>query len=254
MARSSGTASAFGAVANDFGEGVSLAYDAATGGYTVRDASAASATFLPASKSALYSDTKVTTFIQASGNVEDQLTLFNPGANNPTLKLSYVSYGAWQRSTDNGSTVNFAQQFFVYGIREGVNQPSTGSASYTTTVDGIWSNPEGIYILAGSSSFTADFSAMTVATTLNLAGTNVTNKTAPPKSLGLFNGAGTIAALGGGFEGTLTHIGTDANGNPFSGTFAGAFFGPQGQEVGYTFSLSDAAGGTVAGAVVGKAN
>jgi hypothetical protein len=121
-------------------------------------------------------------------------------------------------------------------------------------VDGIWSNPEGIYILAGTSSFTADFSAMTVATTLDLAGTNVTAAGGGAKSLGLFNGTGTIAALGGGFNGTLAHVGTDANGNAFTGSFAGAFFGPQGQEVGYTFSLANPAGGTAAGAVVGKAN
>jgi hypothetical protein len=254
--RADGTASNLGSLANGFGEGVSLAYDAATGGYTVRDASGASATFLPASRSPQYSDDKVTTYIRSSGSVEDQLTLFNPGNNNPTLKLSYVSYGAWQHSTDNGGTIDFAQQFFVYGIRQGANQPSTGSASYTIAVDGIWNNPDGIYLLSGSSSdtFTANFTNMTVATKLQLAGTNVTAPGGGTKSLGLFNGSGTIAALGGGFSGALTHSGTDTNGNVFTGTFAGAFFGPQGQEVGYTFRLTSPNGGTAAGAVVGKAN
>jgi hypothetical protein len=256
VVRANGTASNFGAVANGFGEGVSLAYDAATGGYTVKDASGASATFLPSSISPTLSDTKVTTFVQASGNSEDQLVLFNPGAMNPLMPLSYVSYGAWQHSTDNGATVDFSQQFFVYGIRQAANQPSTGSASYTTVVDGIWSNPDGLYTLAGDSTFTANFTDMTVATTLNLDGTNVSASGGGTKSLGRFAGTGTIAALGGGFSGTLMHQGTDANGNVLNGSFAGAFFGPQGQEVGYTFSLRDAtgSGGTAAGAVVGKAN
>ncbi|GAO39867.1 hypothetical protein SCH01S_39_01520 [Sphingomonas changbaiensis NBRC 104936] len=234
---------------------MSLAYDAATGGYTVTDAGGASAAFLPSMRTAA-SDQHVTVYSKQSGNVADDLVLFNPGAANTAMPLSYVSYGAWQRSTDNGATVDFAQQFFVYGIRQGANQPSTGSASYATAVDGIWSNPDGIYRLAGSSSFTANFTNMTVATTLDLQGTNTSSSISDVKSLGHFNGTGTIAALGGGFSGTLTHQGTDGNGNTLNGTFAGAFFGPQGQEVGYTFSLRDAtgSGGTAAGAVVGKAN
>jgi hypothetical protein len=92
---------------------------------------------------------------------------------------------------------------------------------------------------------------MTVATTLDLAGTNMVNGS--EKSLGLFNGTGTIVALGGEFGGTLAHQGTDVDGNVYSGSFAGAFFGPQGQEVGYSFSLTGP-GGAAAGAVVGKSN
>jgi hypothetical protein len=230
---------------------VSLAWDATTGAYTVT-ANGASASFLPSTKSPTYSNDKVTTFTKAAGNVTDQLVLFNPGASNTLMALSYVSYGAWTRGTDNGASIDLTQQYFVYGIRQAANQPSTGSASYSTIVDGIWNNAEGVYALAGTSTFTANFSAMTVSTTLQLDGTRVTDFA--PKSLGLFNGSGTIAALGGGFNGALTHSGTDQNGNTFSGSFAGAFFGPQGQEVGYTFSLTSPGGGTVAGAVVGKAN
>ena len=104
--------------------------------------------------------------------------------------------------------------------------------------------------MGGSSDFTADFATMKVATTLDLTGTVV--GTATTKKLGYFEGAGTIAALGGGFDGTFTHRGTDADGNVYSGSFAGAFFGPQGQEMGYSFSLTGN-GGAAAGAVVGKA-
>ncbi|MFD1610364.1 hypothetical protein ACFSCW_00955 [Sphingomonas tabacisoli] len=244
------------ALANGFGSGVSLSYDATTQGYTVRDASGASATFLPATKSSDPNETnaKITTFNQAAGGGQDKLVLFNPGAGNTTLALSYVSYGAWRHSVSNGTTADLSFQYFVYGIRQDANAPSTGSGSYATTVEGIWNNPEGIYVLAGTSSLTADFTAKTVATTLQLDGTSVANGTA--KSLGRFDGTGSIAALGGGFAGNFTHVGTDADGNVFNGSFAGAFFGPQGQEVGYTFSLSDpnGRGGTAAGAVVGKAN
>lgn len=167
------------------------------------------------------------------------------------MALSYVSYGAWQRLTQAPSTVDVAQQYFVYGIRQGANQPSTGSASYSTIVDGLWANASGIYALGGTSSFTANFSAMTVATQLNLTGQNVA--TQANRSLGLFTGSGTIAALGGEFNGTFQHQGVAGDGNVYTGGFAGAFFGPQGQEMGYTFSLTSP-GGAAAGAVVGKGN
>ena len=233
------------------GDGVSLSYDAATGGYTVRDASGATASFTPAQRSPADSNATVTVYANASGNRTDQLALFNPGADNPRMALTHVSYGAWQRVTDNGTTVDFAQQYFVYGIRQPANQPSTGRASYSTVVDGMWADASGVYALGGTSSFTADFAALTVATTLNLVGQPIAG--GGSRSLGRFDGAGTIAALGGGFSGNLTHVGTDAAGNVYSGSFNGAFFGPQGQEVGYSFSLTGP-GGVAAGAVVGRGN
>lgn len=229
---------------------MSLAYDAATGGYTVTDATGAAATFLPANKSSASNPT-VSIYEQGPASQRDQLVLFNPGAANPKMALSYVSYGAWQRLANNGTSANVAQQYFLFGIRQAANAPSTGGGSYTTIVDGFWANPSGIYSLGGSSTFTADFSAMTVATSMDLVGTRA--GTGQTKNLGLFNGTGTIAALGGGFTGSFTHQGTDADGNVYTGGFNGAFFGPQGQEVGYTFSLTGP-GGAAAGAVVGKKN
>jgi len=253
-----GTTAAQTALANGFGAGVTLSYDASTQGYTVHDANGASATFLPATKSSDPAETnaKITTFNQAAGGTQDKLVLFNPGAGNTTLALSYVSYGAWRHSVGNGTTADLSFQYFVYGIRQDANAPSTGSGSYATTVEGIWNNPEGVFVLSGTSTFTADFSAKTVATTLDLAGTNASVMGGTAKALGRFDGAGSIAALGGGFSGTFTQVGAGPDGNVFNGSFAGAFFGPQGQEVGYTFSLTDPSGngGTAAGAVVGKAN
>ncbi|QHL89963.1 hypothetical protein GVO57_02885 [Sphingomonas changnyeongensis] len=241
---------------SDAGSGVSLAYDAATGGYTIRDATGASTSFLPANREANTapgrSDAVATVYAKSSGNRDDELILFNPGSGNTQLALTYVSYGAWQALTDNGATSTLATQYFVFGIRQSPTQPSTGSASYTTKPDGLWVTPNGVYSLSGTSSFTANFSAMTVSTQLNLTGTLATDSSTT-RSLGTFNGTGTIAALGGGFTGSFTQSGTDAGGNTYSGGFTGAFFGPQGQEVGYSFRLTGT-GGTAVGAVVGRGN
>jgi hypothetical protein len=252
-----GSASDFAASASDFGGGVSLSYDAGTGGYTVRDAGGASATFEPKSINKTATDKsngRVTVYQLASEGTSDDLVLYNTGAANPELKLSYVSYGAWQHVSDNGSTLAATQQYFVYGIRQGADQPSTGSASYTTTVDGLWTNPDGVYSLAGTSQFTADFAAKTVATSLNLGASRTrVDGTIDSRPFGRIDGTGTIAALGGGFGGTMAQVGAAGDGHAYSGTFNGAFFGPHGEEMGYTFSLTSP-GGVVAGAVVGKGN
>jgi hypothetical protein len=254
IASPAGTVTNVGGGATGFGGGVTLAYDASTGAYTVRDMNGASTSFAPGTRLANGtggSSAAVSLYEKTSGTRTDQLALFNPGPTNTALALSYVSYGAWQSIVDNGATLDVAQQFFVFGVRQSATQPSTGSASYQTQPDGFWVTPGAAYSLGGTSSFTANFSNMTVATTLNLTGTSITN--GATKSLGAFNGSGTIAALGGAFNGNLTQSGTDADGNVYSGNFAGAFFGPQGQEVGYTFRLTGT-GGQAVGAVVGKAN
>ena len=249
-----GAVSGVSSSSSNFGGGVSLAYDVSNGSYTVR-AGGASMSFAAADRHDFQSNEILSIYEKQVGNRSDQLVLFNPGSGNTQLALTYVSYGAWQTIVNTASSVDFDQQFFVYGIRQAANAPSTGSGSYATRVDGFWTGSAGLYSLSGTSSFTADFGAMTVATNLNLTGTDILDNSAVPatRSLGQFNGTGTIAALGGGFSGSFQHQGTDAGGTTYSGGFNGAFFGPTGSEMGYTFRLTGSNGAAV-GAVVGKAN
>ena len=250
MSKSGGTASAITSSASGFGGGVSLAYNASTGGYTIADG-AVSQAFLPADRSAIDSNAVISVYnVTKSATQSEQLVLFNPGAGNTQLALTYVSYGAWQSISESLTTVGFSQRYFVYGIRQAANQPSTGSASYATQVDGFWTTSSGLYALDGTSTLSANFANLTVSTDLSLTGTNI--QSAASKSLGTFKGTGTIASLGGAFGGTFVHQGTDADGNVYSGAFNGAFFGPTGSEVGYTFRLTGSNGAAV-GAVVGKA-
>jgi len=252
---SDGSVSAPTGSAAGFGDGLSLSFDAGTGAYTVRNAGGVTTTFLPTTETPVNpaEPTPPTrAFTKQNGNVADTLILFRTGAENSTLALTYASYGAWQRLTGNDTSADVSTQYFVYGVRQPADRPSTGSASYTTIVDGTWVNASGVYNLGGTSSFTADFSSLTVATSLNLVGTRANGS--GTLALGQFNGSGTIAAMGGAFSGTLAHQGTADDGAVYSGGFAGAFFGPQGQEVGYTFSLTSPSGGAAGGAVVGKGN
>lgn len=232
-----------------FNGGVTLSYNAANGSYTVSDGTSSLA--FAASTRLGSSNDSVTVYETRTGTRTDQLALFNPGSGNSKLALTYVSYGAWQTINNRVSEIDFTQQYFVYGIRQAADTPSTGFASYTTAVDGFWTAAAGLYALSGTSSFVADFNAMTVGTTLNLTGVEVSGGST--RQLGAFAGSGTIAARGGGFNGTLAHSGADAGGNVYNGTFNGAFFGPTGSEMGYTFRLTGNNGAAV-GAVVGKAN
>lgn len=246
----SGNASNISSRISNFGGGVTLSYDAANGSYTVSDGNS-SRTFAASTLTTGSNDT-VSIYKTATGPQTDQLALFKPGSGNSTLALTHVSYGAWQTINERTGGIDFAQQYFVYGVRQAANAPSTGFATYSTVVDGFWTTAAGLYALSGTSTFVADFNAMTVGTTLDLTGTNALNSST--KRFGAFNGSGTIAATGGGFNGTLAHSGTDADGNVYNGTFNGAFFGPTGSEMGYTFRLTGNSGGAAVGAVVGKAN
>lgn len=253
ISRSAGTATGITQAAAPVGE-VTLSYDAASGAYTLQTAGGDATSFTTADRlpnGSGGSSAAITLYEKEAGNRSDSLALFNPGSGNPALALTYVSYGAWQTILEGPDSLDVSQQMFVYGVRQSPTQPSTGSASYTTRVDGFWATGAGGFALTGSSSFTADFSAMTVATSLNLTGVPVVPGSSV--SLGSFTGTGTIAQLGGGFSGTLTHQGTDQFGNSYSGAFNGAFFGPQGQEMGYSFRLNGA-GGSAVGAVVGRGN
>ncbi|NJC35016.1 hypothetical protein GGR88_002530 [Sphingomonas jejuensis] len=225
---------------------VAVEYDATTGSYRVVDGSL-SRSFTAADE--VERDATVTVYEQVSGNRTDQLTLFNPGSGNPDMALSYTSYGAWTTMTSGSGTADFDQRYFVYGVRQAASAPSTGRGSYTTSVNGMWATADGVYELGGISSLTADFSSMTVETNLDLTGT----MDGTTRSLGMFAGTGSIAARGGSFSGSFTHLNGDDRGNLYTGGFDGAFFGPGGEEVGYSFSLTGP-GGAAAGAVVGKGN
>jgi hypothetical protein len=121
--------------------------------------------------------------------------------------------------------------------------PKSGTANYQTAVHGVQIQAGAIYDLstASTATFSADFGAGTIATTLHLAGSRynpvtMTTGTEPPTDWGSYTGSGTIASGGPGFSGTLTS--TPSSSVSASGEFAGAFFGPQAKEMGYTWLLN----------------
>ncbi|NKJ03019.1 hypothetical protein FHW92_005130 [Novosphingobium sp. SG707] len=182
----------------------------------------------------------------ASGYPTDELTLFNPGAGNTTLALTYVSYGQW-RSTSASTQVS--DRAFIYGQLTGTGlMPTTGSATYTGIASGRGvgaTSSTDAYTLSGTSRFDVNFG--TASLTSSVSGTLLNTTTNASTALGTVSFSGNIS------NGAFTA--TTAPSASVSGQMAGAFFGPTASEVGAVFTLANNSGAmpyTIVGAAVAK--
>ncbi len=207
-------------VAQLYGSGVQVDYEAATGNYTLTEPGSAVVTFNDPGDVTSYDPDGLVRFDNQSG----YFLLVIPEVDG--VSLSYTLLGIWQ---------NFGKIRLAAGgiptLQSDV--PVSGTASYSLSVGGSVTAAKsggGGASLAGSGAsgtFTANFGNGTVATTLDLSGTETaTNK---QFDFGILSGAGTIDSGGPGFSGTLSHGETDSG----TGVFSGAFFGPQAVELGY---------------------
>lgn len=132
----------------------------------------------------------------------------------------------------------------VYGFPTPASAiPRSGSASYRTMVNGsstIIGTDSGTRNIGGSASFDVNFSNATVNTQLSLA--YVENGAQYP--IGTFSGSGAIYS--NQFGGSLTSDAAFFDG----GSFAGAFYGPNAQEMGYSFAIKRYNSDPYAGATV----
>lgn len=236
-----------------YGSGVTVAYTASSDSYTLTAPGGASESFGPAELTTggagpvlVTPPPNTVTYLKPNGLNRDQLSLTVPTVNG--VALNYTVLGNWGTNIPNAATYHIA----VGGAPTLTSDmPKSGTASYPTSVAGAVVSGGSAVGLADTStaSFSADFAAGTVSTTLNLAWPpvlssapiGVTPGTSPTS--GTYSGSGTINAGGPGFTGTL-------NGPSATGVFSGLFLGPKAAEMGYAWALT---GGTIsgAGAVVG---
>lgn len=218
-------------------------YDASARTYTLIGTSLAEVAFGPSDRDAGSSNNTITIYTKTTDLRQRTLALFNPGSANPELALTYASYGGLQVITDNGSNLDVNTAFFTFGVKTAASDmPRTGSASYSTKIDGQFADGTGAYIVGGSSSFSADFAAGTINFTMDPVGQNVV--TGLPKSLGSHSINGSITS-GNEFGGQTSSVGT------YNSSLRGYFYGPAAAEIGGTFTISGG-GGAGAGALVGK--
>lgn len=218
-------------------------YDASTKSYTLLGLTLPQSTFSAANRQADESTPVISVYEKASGNKRENLVLFNPGAANTELALTYASYGALQTIVDKGTSVDVDTAFFAFGVQTAAaDMPRTGSSSYRTKIDGQFSDAGGVYALSGPSTFSANFGAGTVAFTMDLTGQNVVNGLR--KSLGTHSIDGSIQ-YGNQFGGS------SGVGSTYTTVVGGHFYGPAAAEIGGTFSVVGG-GGVGGGAIVGK--
>ena len=222
-------------------------YDATTHSYIVRDTGNVSATssFGPGNVVAGESNASYTVYRKTGGGSTETLTLLNPGATNPTIQLSYVSFGHWRKITPGGGNFGDTAQsdtYFVYGFKTPKgSMPVTGTATYTTLLDGTYTDPDRSYDIDGAGTLTANFASNTLGFS---ASATATPASGPGFHFGTINGTGTIKSSASSFT-------ASGNNGTYGMSVAGYFFGPAANEVGGVFQIGGPRGNGN-GAMVGK--
>ena len=222
-----------------------VVYDSATGTYTLRDTGnpALTTTFAPANISG--SDAAFTYYSKTSGSNVNTLRLLNKGAGNPSIALTYVQYGHWRRSSLASGVTSTNDTYVVFGTRTpGASMPTTGSASYSTVLDGTYVKTSGVYEVDGAGSLTANFGSGTIGYSATLVGTREGGGT--NIAFGTLTGSGSLSLAGASFNGTGVK-----NGSGYKLDVNGHFYGPAAQEIGGIFRLTGN-NGNGTGAIVGN--
>lgn len=179
------------------------------------------------------SSPEAVSFIKMTGSIQDSVTL--------TVPMTYAMITVWNRQDFAGGGTTGRISIGGSQTLAG-DMPRSGSATYAVQVGGAARAGGATYNLTSSTAnFTANFAANSVQTSLNLGGSIAPG--GPVTNFGTFSGTGTISTSGPGFQGLMSGTGA-------SGMFAGAFFGPQGAEVGYGYALSGSSF-SAAGVLVG---
>ena len=175
-----------------------------------------------------------------------------------TVNLSYVTYGLWAKSAGTVATNGFdkAFGFVTFGVRTD-DVPTNGTANYTGLVIGQMYKPSAtpgdpdLYVIDGQVGIDVDFGAANnnvVATFTNMAQSRI----GATDHWVNFTMTGDLS--NGLFSGNATDFTDAETGDPvagYSGSVSGAFYGPNAQEVGGTWSVAGP-GEEAAGAFVGE--
>ncbi|MET3725170.1 transferrin-binding protein-like solute binding protein [Sphingomonas trueperi] len=223
---------------------------------TVRyDATANSYTVSTADRSQTFGTTDVTTddatqtiYKKSAGGANEYLTLVKAGYSG-LAATRYVRLGYWQRNLTADGRQNTDYVSFTYGLPTPAGTlPRTGTAAYKIDTFGMVSAPGGEpRSIGGSGTFSVDLEQNLFTAHSYLQETQLVHSGGTSGGGIEFNAGGKIAA-DGSFAGTLGYGGSLGQAG---GALAGRFYGPNGEELGATFSANNAAGLSVAGSFVG---
>ena len=228
-----------------------LNYNVSNGTFTYKDTvEGINVAFGAGSLNAGASNAAQSVYDVTEGGTNYRLTLNKPGSSNPTIALTYASYGRWQRMQTVSADAR--DRWFAWGVRTNAFQIPTGTGQFNGVLvgSGVTTNGGALYSLTGTSSFDVDFGAATFTGSLHPIGTNLS--TSAVRDFGSYSVTGGLMDLDGGLAGNVV----DGSAN-YLGFFEGALFGPQATEIGGSFGFrsSSAVTGTtvnLSGAVLGK--
>lgn len=213
-----------------------------------------SPTFSASDRVTAESNARYTTYRSTRDGDDYRLVLYNPGAGNDELALTYTSFGRWDRLARTASREENLNIWFAYGVPTATNTLArTGSASYSMALhgSGVTYADNGQFTVSGTASMNVDFATMAYAGTLDALATATDGSRTidfVPLSFGgeMFNTYG--------FESYLSSRPGYADGQ-----IRGRLYGPGGTEVGASFDIMtrNSAGfvdGMFAGVAVGKRN
>lgn len=227
---------------------LSVAYNAAAKSYTLT---------LPG-RSQTFSNADVvstsvpgeTRFLKAGAAGNDRLTLVTTPYSGNTPNR-YVGLGIWQQSSSNAGRQNDKFATFVYGLNTPVAaMPRTGRANFAIDVFALSTVP-GFEpsVLQGEGRFDVDFLAGVFSTQTYLTETGlITGSGVVGGGIELI-GAGLVSSGEPTFSGNVTFGSRNAK---LSGSLSGRFYGPGAEELGASFSATNADGATAAGSFTGQ--
>ncbi len=181
-------------------------------------------------------------------------------------ELNWTGYGVWNVATASGA-VQTASYYVTGNETPDGNMPTSGTATFDGFVMGNVTLPDGQDLkgasLLGDANMTVDFGSGTINgaapnITATPLGTIVPGSPLTPGTPQDWNGlsfSGTMTSGINGFSGTTAA--SSAPGNEYSladtaeGFFSGLFFGPNANELGAVWNLSDGVG-AASGVLVGK--
>jgi len=219
-----------------FGNAVTVNYDVNSGTYTINAPGGITGSFSPANADPLGTGGNVQAYVKNTATGQQRLRVTQPSVGG--VPLSYMMLGTFL----DGSAGVSRSWSVVGGMPTlATDMPKTGSATYTTEGGGVVlsSGVQHNTTTASTASFSANFGTGALSTSVKLVAAPANGGAAV--DFGTFNGTGTITSGTSAFTGAFT--GTTGPG------FAGAFFGPQATEMGYTFNFKtdtiEAFGGVV---------
>ncbi len=221
----------------------SIRYDAATQSYTVTN-STRTMTFTAADEVSSGSvDFKA--YGKSSGNTADSLSLTTPGTTG-ALQYRYVGGGAWESIVADGTARDFSYTPFTYGVATpDANLQRSGGGGFAVSLVGARQS-ELPYAMAGSGTMQVDFTRGTLSSSGVL--TTIDVKTGYILRIGIYYGSAGLSSSANAFAGAFSMHDTTR----FTGQWAGRFYGPNNEEVGATWSISNEDGEFGAGYLIGR--